>query len=112
MFFVPFQDTLAHLVYFVRIPLPPLPMRNGFPLSLPTLLLTYFALLHITQRITIMIPSYPQLVHPQMMTYDDDDDDFIFFACSTIVIGRSNSYSKTTCIFENGDIGTTTTRGL
>jgi hypothetical protein len=43
------------------------------------------------------------------MTFDDD---YIFSTCSTIVTSYNNSYSETTCISKNGDIGTTTARGL
>jgi hypothetical protein len=58
-----------------------------------------------------MIPFDPQLAHPHMMTFDDDYY-YIFSTCSIIVTGCNNSYSKITYIFKNGDIGTTTTKGL
>lgn len=66
-FFVPFQDTFVHLVYFVCIPLLPLLMRNGFPLSFSILSLADFPFPHLSQRITLMIPFDPQLAHPQMI---------------------------------------------
>ncbi len=42
-------------------------MKNGFPFSLPTLLLIDFPLLHLSQKIVMMIPFDPQLDHPRMM---------------------------------------------
>ncbi len=46
---------------FLHISLPPLLVKNRFPLSLPTLLLTNFPFPHLIQRIVLMIPFYPQL---------------------------------------------------